>query len=146
MPAPLSDGVFADELLSLPFEHRIEVADEQKAFAARPALVHGHQMSGAVHGVRQLDPVRLEAERVERGGEHPADLAHAGEIHRAAVDVHRALEHGDLVFVVLVHEGADLPFGGDDLRADRCGRERECRGRGDDRDDGAQRRAALHAG
>jgi hypothetical protein len=57
-------------------EHGIEVAEQQQALALA-AFAHGEQVAGAAHLGRQLDPARLEAERVELRAEQLADLAHA---------------------------------------------------------------------
>ena len=80
-------------------EHRIEVPDEEY-LGSGPRML-GDQVAGAMER-RAVDPASREAERVELRPEHVADLTHAGEVHRAAVDVHDALEQRERFGVVRV--------------------------------------------
>ena len=67
----------------------------------------GDEMAGALER-RAVDPAGGEPERVELAAEDVADRAHAGEVHRSAVDVDHALE-----------QGQRLRIGGVDGRDDR---------------------------
>ena len=75
----------------------------------------GFQVSGALHPGRQLDPARLEAERVQLGAEDLADLAHARGVERSAVDAHRALEELQRFRAARLHRGDDALLGGVEL-------------------------------
>jgi hypothetical protein len=96
-------GVLADEALALALEHGVEVADEEEARAARRTRgrsVRGDEVAGAAHRRGQLGPAHGEAQGAELGAEQVAHLAHAGDVVRAARDVHGALEQGDRRVVV----------------------------------------------
>ena len=61
-----------------------------RSFGPGPGML-GHEMSRAVER-RRRRPTRREAERVELAAQHVGDATHAGEVHRAAVDVDDALQ------------------------------------------------------
>jgi hypothetical protein len=73
-------------------EDGIEVTDEQKPRAATRAA--GHEMAGPIERLA-VDPLGLEAERIEFGTKQSAHFTYAGEVHRSAVDVYRSLEQLD---------------------------------------------------
>ena len=92
IPGPRAVAVVeALELLkrAVGLEHSVEMTDEQESPAAAGMI--GDQVARALER-RAVDPSRLEAKLLELGGEELADLPHAGEVLRAAVDVDRALE------------------------------------------------------
>ena len=96
-------------------EHRIEVPDQQYVRAA--PLVLGNEVAGTLER-GAIDPPRGEAERVELLAHHVTHGAHAGEIHRPAVDVDDALEEGERLAVARVDGAGDgLLGGGERLRA-----------------------------
>ena len=86
------------------FEHGVEVADEQHARPLAGAL--GHQVARPIER-RAVDPARGEAERAQFRAEDVADLPHAREVHRPAVDVDDAFQQRERGVVVGVHGGGD---------------------------------------
>ena len=96
-------------------EHGVEMADQENA-PARPRAL-GDEMSGALER-RSVDPAGREPQRVELGGEQLADLAHAGKVLRAAVDVDGPFEERQRLGVVGVHVSDDRAFVG----RQSCGR------------------------
>ena len=88
-------------------ENRVEVADQDEFRTG--GGVNGDEVAGAMpRGA--VHPLGLEAEAVELGAEDPADLAHAGKVLGAAVDVHHALEQRQRRVVVRVDPGRHQSF------------------------------------
>ena len=77
----------------------------RRIFGPAPRVLRD-QVPGALER-GAVDPPRLEAERVELLQEDLADLLHALEVLRAAVDVDDALEQRQRLRVVLVDEGGE---------------------------------------
>ena len=75
----------------------------------------GDEMPGALPR-RAVDPPRREAERVELRAKDVADLAHAREVLRAAVDVDDALEQRERLGVVRVDRLDDCPLAAGERR------------------------------
>ena len=100
MPGPRAVfGVEPFELLerTVALEDGVEMADQQDL--RRRARVACDEMAGALPG-GAVDPLRLESERVELGAKDRADLPHAVEVLRAAVDIDDALEERDGLVLV----------------------------------------------
>ena len=116
-------GVEPLELLerTVAFEDGVEMADQQDLLRA-PGM-DGHQMAGALpRGA--VDPLCLEAERVELGAEDRADLPDAVEVLRAAVDVDDALEERDGILATGVDRRRDCAIAGSVRRVTTTGRAR----------------------
>ena len=118
MPGPFA--VFA-------LEHRVEVSNQQNPGTG--ARMPRDEMSRAMER-RAVHPLRPESDRLELGAEDPPDLADAGEILSAAVDVDDPLEQRERLIVMSVHVRDDGAFlrrerrtGGARLRAGRGSRE-----------------------
>jgi len=97
-------------------EHGIEVADQQHVAAAARML--GDEMAGAPER-RAIFPAHLEAERLEARPQDVGDPAHAGEIHRAAVDVDDLFEQRDRALLLRLDPLDERALGG--RRRRKCG-------------------------
>ena len=76
------------------FEHGVEMADQQHLRRARPPLVRGDEMAGALGRIHGL-PCDGEAQRFKLRAEHVGDSLHARHVHRSAILVHQLFEQGD---------------------------------------------------
>src|SRR6266702_1621415 len=65
-------------------------------------------MTSAAYRIWQSDPLRLEPDGREFGLEQPANRAHPGQVERAAADVDRFLQKGNLFPFVLTDVVADV--------------------------------------
>jgi hypothetical protein len=90
-------------------EHRVQMADQQQLLAA-PGMAR-HEVTGPARRLH-VDPLHLEAQRLQLGADHVADLPDALGIERAAVLVDPLSEHAQRPFPLCV-DSADHPgFGG----------------------------------
>ena len=110
---PLGDRVLPLEALerAVFFEDRVQVSDQQQPLTtiAEPL---GEQVTCAVHALRHRDPAGGESHCVQLRLEDASNLAHPLVVHRAAVDVHDALEERDRLFDVHIDVLDDLSLGG----------------------------------
>ena len=90
---PGAVGARAVAAEALAGQHRIEVAEQQQALAARAAVL-GNEVPGTLHLGRQLDPARAEADGPQFRGEDIANRANAFDVLGRALDVHDAREQG----------------------------------------------------
>ena len=104
------------------FEHRVQVAEQQQAFALT-ALQRRHQVARTLHGRRHVDPAGVEAQRVQLRPVDVADGAHAFRVQGAAVDAHRFLQQIQRRGRALLDGGDDALFGLGELRMRRTGQQ-----------------------
>jgi hypothetical protein len=88
-------------------EDRVEMPDQQELLTGSAML--GDQVAGAMERCT-IDPLGGEAERIELRAQHVAHLVHAGEVHRAAVDLDQALEEGERAGVLDVDGAGEGAF------------------------------------
>ena len=88
-------------------EDGVEMSDQQHAGSG--PLTLGDEMAGAIERC-SVNPARREAERVELPAKDVADRAHAGEVHRAAIDVDDALEQRERLRVASIDGGGERLF------------------------------------
>eukprot|EP01136_Pigoraptor_vietnamica_P030912 Opistho-1_new@90773 len=76
-------------------EHRVKVADQQQPLAFAVTHMGRDQMPGTT-GFLHVDPLDLEAERLQLCADHLRDLGHAIDVERARVLVDQFFEQGDV--------------------------------------------------
>ena len=86
-PGPALEGTVG-------FVDRVEVTDEEEPLGAPPSFVTRNDVARAARRLH-VDPFDLEAQRLQLGAEHLADLRHALDVERTAVLVDPFLEHGE---------------------------------------------------
>lgn len=96
----------ADEALErrIRLEHGVQVADHQDPLAASVTRVGGDQVAGA-SGSAHVDPLHVEAQRLQLRAHHSADRGDPGNVERARVLVDQLLQQGDRMWLVGVDGG-----------------------------------------
>lgn len=89
-------------------EHRVEVGDQQHALAAPIPLVRRDEVAGAADPL-EVDPLDLEAQRLELRLHHLRDGFDARDVQRAAVLVHPAPEQVERALLLGI-DGLDHPL------------------------------------
>jgi hypothetical protein len=92
-------------------ENRVEMPNEQDLPAAPVAAPFGNEMTGPLP-VGAVHPSSRETETLKLGRQNVGHCANAGEVVRAAVDVHRALDQGDGITSTIVDRGNNPAFSG----------------------------------
>src|SRR3546814_19488007 len=75
-------------------EHRVEMADEKHALALPAALVGGDDMAGT-SGLAPVDPLDVEAERLQPRPHRLSDRFDAGTVHRTAILIPQPIQYLD---------------------------------------------------
>lgn len=100
------------------------MADEEQPLSSAGALARGDEVARAP-GVGHRHPAHCKAERFKLSAHHPPDGFDTGEVHRAAILVHKLLEEGEGARLLAIDRLDHMLFGGAETRLGGCGKSKE---------------------